>query len=70
MKVDFYLSEPIKKFDGILTVHDNRTEFNYTYFDIDNKVPEEIPAKFSGFNSESVLESKNFNKERGEWVRN
>ena len=70
LKVDFYLSEPIKKFDGILTVHDNRTEFNYTYFDIDNKVPEEIPAKFSGFNSESVLESKNFNKERGEWVRN
>ena len=70
LKVDFYLSEPIKKFDRILTVHDNRTEFNYTYFDIDNKVPEEIPAKFSGFNSESVLESKNFNKERGEWVRN
>ena len=70
LKVDFYLSEPIKKFDGILTVHDNRTEFNYTYFDLDNQTPEEIPEKFSGFNTKNVLESKNFNKERGEVGRN
>ena len=70
LKGDFYLSEPIKKFDGILTVHADRTEFNYTYFDLDNQTPEEIPAKFSGLNSQTVLESKNFNKERGEWVRN
>ena len=48
----------------------SETEFEYTYFDLDNQTPEEIPAKFSGLNTQNVLESKNFNKERGEWVRN
>ena len=70
LKVDFYLSEPMKKFDGILTVHADRTEFNYTYFDLDNKTPEPIPAEYAGLTSQTVLESKKFNKERGEVGRN
>ena len=70
LKVDFYFSKPVLKFDGILTVKDDKTEFDFNYFDLDNQTPEEIPEKFSGFNTKNVLESKNFNKERGEWVRN
>ena len=70
LKIDFYLSKPIKKFDGILTVHADRTEFNYTYFDLDNQTPEPIPTEYAGLTSQTVLESKKFNKERGEVGRN
>ena len=70
LKVDFYFSKPVLKFDGILTVKDDKTEFNFDYFDLDNQTPEVIPTKYDGLTSEIVLESKNFNKERGEWVRN
>ena len=58
------------KFDGVLTVNEGSTSFDFDYFDMDNQTPEKIPAKFTGFDSQSVLESKNFNKDRGEWVRN
>ena len=68
--VDFYLSLPVKKFDGILTVHENSTEFEFDFFDPDNTTPEQIPSQFAGKTTESVVGSKNFNKERGEWVRN
>ena len=70
LKVDFYLSKPVKKFDGILTVKDDKTEFNYDYFDLDNQTPEPIPAEYAGLTSHAVLESKKFNKERGEVGRN
>ena len=70
LKVDFYFSKPVLKFDGILTVKDDKTEFDFNYFDLDNQTPESIPTKYAGLTSKMVLESKNFNKERGEWVRN
>ena len=70
LKVDFYLSGPVLKFDGVLTVNEGSTSFDFDYFDMDNQTPEKIPAKFAGSNSQFVLESKNFNKDRGEWVRN
>jgi len=68
--VDFYLSLPVMKFTGILKVHDDCTEFNFEFFDLDNTTPVDIPSKFAGKDSQSVIESKNFGKERGEWVRN
>jgi hypothetical protein len=68
--VDFYLSLPVMKFTGVLTVHEDRTEFDFDFFDLDNTTPVEIPAKFACKDSESVIQSKNFGKERGEWVRN
>ena len=70
LKVDFYFSKPVLKFDGILTVKDDKTEFDFNYFDLDNQTPESIPAKYAGLTSKMVLESKNFNKERGEVGRN
>ena len=70
LKVDFYFSKPVLKFDGILTVKDDKTEFDFNYFDLDNQTPESIPTKYAGLTSKMVLESKNFNKDRGEWVRN
>jgi hypothetical protein len=60
----------VLKFDGVLTVNEGSTSFDFDYFDMDNQTPEKIPAKFAGSNSQFVLESKNFNKDRGEWVRN
>ena len=68
--VDFYLSGAIMKFSGILTVHEDRTEFNFEFFDLDNTTPMEIPAKFANLTSEEVIAKKNFGKDRGEWVRN
>lgn len=68
--VDFYLSLPVKKFCGILTVHEDRTEFNFEFFDLNNTTPLDIPAKFAGLTSEEVISRKTFGKERGEWVRN
>ena len=70
LKVDFYLSKPVKKFDGILTVKDDKTEFDYDYFDLDNQTPEPIPVEYAGLTSHAVLECKKFNKERGEVGRN
>ena len=70
LKVDFYFSKPVLKFDGILTVKDDKTEFDFNYFDLDNQTPESIPAKYAGLTSIIVLESMNFNKERGEVGRN
>ena len=67
---DFYLSEPVMKFSGILTVHDDRTEFKFDFFDLFNTIPVSIPDKFSGIISEQLIRNKNFGKERGEWVRN
>ena len=46
------------------------TSFDFDYFNLENTTPERIPARFSGKNSKDVLESKNFNKERGEVGRN
>lgn len=68
--VDFYLSRPVMKFTGVLTVHEDRTEFDFDFFDLDNTIPVEIPAEFACKDSKSVVESKKFGKERGEWVRN
>jgi hypothetical protein len=68
--VDFYLAGAIMKFSGILTVHEDRTEFNFEFFDLDNTTPMEIPAKFANLTSEEVIAKKNFGKDRGEWVRN
>ena len=70
LKVDFYLSEPVLKFDGYLNVNENNTSFDFDYFNLENTIPEKIPARFSSKNSKDVLESKNFNKERGEVGRN
>lgn len=70
LKVDFYLSNPILKYDGVLTIHENHTEFQFNFFDLNNQTPEEIPAEYAGANSQSVVESKTLGKERGEWVRN
>jgi ribosomal protein L40E len=70
LKVDFYLSNPILKFDGVLTVNEGSTSMNFNYFNPENQVSEEIPAEFIDVDSQTVIESKNFNKERGEWVRN
>ena len=70
MKVDFYLSRPILKYDGVLTIHEDRTQFEFDFFDLNNQVPEEIPTEYTGANSQSVVESKKLGKERGEWVRN
>lgn len=69
LKKDFYMSGPILKYDGILTVHDKSTEFNFTYFDMDNIEPEKIPREYASLSSEDVLKSKKFGKERGIWVR-
>jgi len=68
--VDFYLSLPVLKFTGVLTVHESSTEFDFEYFDLENTTPVEIPEKFANCVSEEVIANKNFNKERGEWVRN
>jgi hypothetical protein len=68
--VDFYLSGLVMKLSGVLTVHDDRTEFNFDFFDLNNTTPVEIPTKFLDKTSQDVIKSKNFGKERGEWVRN
>lgn len=68
--VDFYLSRPVMKFSGVLKVHDDRTEFDFDFFDLNNTTPVEIPEQFSNCISEEVVANKKFNKERGEWVRN
>lgn len=68
--VDFYLSRPVMKFTGVLTVHDDRTEFDFDFFDLNNTTPVDIPDKFVTRDSQSVIEGKNFGKDRGEWVRN
>ena len=70
LKVDFYFSKPVLKFDGILTVKDDKTEFDFNNFDLDNQTHQSIPTKYTGLTSKMVLESKNFNKERGEVGRN
>ena len=70
LKVDFWLSGPILKYDGVLTIHEDKTEVEFNFFDMDNQVPEEIPAEYAGANSQDVVESKKLGKERGEWVRN
>lgn len=70
LKIDFYLSEPVLKFDGYLTINENNTSFDFNYFNPENTTPEIIPEKFDGKNSEDVLESKKFNKERGKVGRN
>ncbi len=69
-KVDFYLSEPVMKFSGVLTVSDNKTEFEFDYFDLNNTTPESIPTEYTNLTSETIIEKKSFNKERGSWVRN
>jgi ribosomal protein L40E len=67
---DFYLSLPVEKFSGVLTVHENHTEFNFEFFDLNNTTPLEIPSEFSNLTSEEVISRKPFGKNRGEWVRN
>ena len=68
--VDFYLSRPVMKFTGVLTVHDDCTEFDFDFFDLNNTTPVKIPESLLCRLSKVVIESKNFGKERGEWVRN
>lgn len=70
LKKDFYLSQPVKKFGGILTIDDHKTKFDFDYFDVHNQTPETIPAEFACEDSQTVLESKKFNKKRGEVGRN
>lgn len=67
---DFYLSLPILKYDGVLTIGKESTIMNFDFFDLTNQTPEEIPEKFKGFDSETLIEKKTFGKERGEWKRN
>lgn len=69
LKKDFYLSGPILKYDGILEVQSDKTVFNFSFFDMDNKTPEPIPEEFATLKSLDVLKSKHFGKERGIWVR-
>lgn len=68
--VDFYLSKPVMKFTGVLTVQEDHTEFDFDFFDLDNTTPVDVPSKFSGMESQSVVDRKNFGKDRGEWNRN
>lgn len=70
LKVDFWLSRPILKYDGVLTLHDDKTSVTFNYFDPHNQTQEEIPEEFRGLLSEDVIKSKKFGKERGECVRN
>jgi hypothetical protein len=69
LKADFYLSEPVMKFSGVLTVGDS-TEFEFDYFDLNNTTPVTIPAGYSHLTSEQLIEKKAFNKSRGVWERN
>jgi ribosomal protein L40E len=68
--IDFCLSGCVEKFSGILTVHENHTEFDFEFFDLENTTPVEIPKKWAHLTSEEVIANKKFDKERGEWVRN
>ena len=52
------------KFTGVLTVHDDCTEFDFDFFDLNNTTPVKIPEKFACADSKVVIESKNFGKER------
>ena len=65
LKQDFYFSLPILKYDGVLKVLESKTEFEFTFFDMDNDVPENIPVKYLRKNPKDVIESKNMGKNRG-----
>ena len=69
LKQDFYLSGPVLKYDGILRVLDDRTKFDFSFFDMDNKTPEIVPEEFRLLESASVVASKKFGKNRGTWKR-
>ena len=58
------------KFTGVLTVQEDHTEFDFDFFDLDNTTPVDVPSKFSGMESQSVVDRKKFGKDRGEWNRN
>ena len=69
LKADFYLSDPILKYDGTLKVGENKTEFDFTFFDMNNKSPVIRPAEYSGIISEQFIGSKNMGKDRGVTTR-
>ena len=69
LKEDFYVSKPVLKFSGILTVSDTRTEFTYESFNMGNTEAERIPEEFRGKTSDEMISGKNFGKPRGEVKR-
>ena len=58
LSADFYLSGPILIFDGILEILEDSTKFTLSFFDIDNVIPEEIPARYKDISSEEHINKK------------
>lgn len=70
--VDFYLSLPVMKFTGVLTVYKDYTKFEFEFFDLNNTTPLDIPDRFANITSKEVIAKKKrrLGKKRGEWRRN
>jgi len=70
--VDFYLSLPVMKFTGVLTVYKDYTKFEFEFFDLNNTTPLDIPDRFVNITSKEVIAKKKrrLGKKRGEWRRN
>lgn len=65
LKKDFYLSGPVLKFDGWLTVDADSTIMEFDVFDLSNTTPETIPGKYKGLSSKEIIENKKYGKARG-----
>jgi hypothetical protein len=69
LKQDFYMCNPILKYSGILNIENNKTVFDFHYFDMFNKKSEKMPPKYANKNSHDIIENKNIGKDRGVVIR-